>query len=214
MNNEIINKLRYDYSSRTLDEKKVLQSPIAFFDVWMKEALQAELMEPNAFVLSTVNADNKPSSRIVLLRAYNENGFIFFTNYHSRKGQNIDVNKNVCFNFFHQAIERQIRIEGTISKVSEADSDTYFNSRPLGNRLGAWASDQSEKIPSRQILEEKQNEFEAKYKDIEIPRPPHWGGYICKPNYFEFWQGRSNRLHDRICYELVNNNWQTARLSP
>jgi pyridoxamine 5'-phosphate oxidase len=214
MSNSIINNLRYDYSSKTFDEKDALHNPLTQFEVWMNEALQAEVMEPNAFVLSTVDSSNKPSSRIVLLRGYDKNGFVFFTNYESRKGNDIDFNNNVCFNFFHQSLERQIRIEGTVEKISEAASDEYFNSRPFGNRLGAWASNQSEKIASRDALEEKQIELEKKFADGNIPRQEHWGGYICKPNYYEFWQGRSSRLHDRIAYELNNNIWKISRLSP
>jgi pyridoxamine 5'-phosphate oxidase len=214
MSNSIINKLRYDYSSKTFDEKDALRNPLTQFDVWMNEALQSEVMEPNAFVLSTVDSMRKPSSRIVLLRGYDENGFVFFTNYNSRKGDNMDVNQHVCLNFFHQSLERQIRIEGVVQKIDTAASDDYFNSRPLGSRLGAWASNQSEKIASREVLERKQKELEEKFADGNVTRPPHWGGYVCKPNYYEFWQGRNSRLHDRIVYESANNQWQIARLSP
>ena len=214
MSNSIINKLRYDYSSKTFDEKDALRNPLTQFDVWMNEALQSEVMEPNAFVLSTVDSMSKPSSRIVLLRGYDENGFVFFTNYNSRKGDNMDVNQHVCLNFFHQSLERQIRIEGVVQKIDTAASDDYFNGRPLGSRLGAWASNQSEKIASREVLERKQKELEEKFADGNVTRPPHWGGYVCKPNYYEFWQGRNSRLHDRIAYESKNNQWQIARLSP
>lgn len=214
MSNSIINKLRYDYSSKTFDEKDALRNPLTQFDVWMNEALQSEVMEPNAFVLSTVDSMSKPSSRIVLLRGYDENGFVFFTNYNSRKGDNMDVNQHVCLNFFHQSLERQIRIEGVVQKIDTAASDDYFNGRPLGSRLGAWASNQSEKIASREVLENKQKELEEKFADGNVTRPPHWGGYVCKPNYYEFWQGRNSRLHDRIVYECANNQWQIARLSP
>jgi len=214
MSNSIINKLRYDYSSKTFDEKDALRNPLTQFDVWMNEALQSEVMEPNAFVLSTVDSMSKPSSRIVLLRGYDENGFVFFTNYNSRKGDNMDINQHVCLNFFHQSLERQIRIEGVVQKIDTAASDDYFNGRPLGSRLGAWASNQSEKIASREVLERKQKELEEKFADGNVTRPPHWGGYVCKPNYYEFWQGRNSRLHDRIAYESTNNQWQIARLSP
>lgn len=214
MSNSIINKLRYDYSSKTFDEKDALRNPLTQFDVWMNEALQSEVMEPNAFVLSTVDSMSKPSSRIVLLRGYDENGFVFFTNYNSRKGDNMDINQHVCLNFFHQSLERQIRIEGVVQKIDTAASDDYFNGRPLGSRLGAWASNQSEKIASREVLERKQKELEEKFADGNVTRPPHWGGYVCKPNYYEFWQGRNSRLHDRIVYESANNQWQIARLSP
>jgi len=214
MSNSIINKMRYDYSSKTFDEKDALRNPLTQFDVWMNEALQSEVMEPNAFVLSTVDSMSKPSSRIVLLRGYDENGFVFFTNYNSRKGDNMDINQHVCLNFFHQSLERQIRIEGVVQKIDTAASDDYFNGRPLGSRLGAWASNQSEKIASREVLENKQKELEEKFADGNVTRPPHWGGYVCKPNYYEFWQGRNSRLHDRIVYESTNNQWQIARLSP
>ena len=149
-----------------------------------------------------------------MLRGFDHHGFVFFTNYHSRKGQEISTNPHVCLNFFHQPLERQIRIEGMIEKISEEASDEYFNSRPMGNRLGAWASNQSEKIASREVLEIKQSELEKKFSNGIVPRPPHWGGYICKPSYFEFWQGRQSRLHDRISYEMQGNSWSIARLSP
>lgn len=214
MSNHIISQLRIDYSSRTLDEKDAIRNPFLQFEVWMNEALQAELPEPNAFVLSTVDEDMQPSSRIVLLRGFGQEGFVFFTNYLSRKGHEISHNPKVCLNFFHQALERQIRIEGSIEKISEEASDEYFHTRPVGNRLGAWASNQSEKIASREIIEKKQAALELKYKNGNVPRPPHWGGYICKPNYFEFWQGRQSRLHDRICYEKDASIWNISRLSP
>jgi pyridoxamine 5'-phosphate oxidase len=214
MSNHIISQLRIDYTSRTFDEKDAVRNPFLQFEVWMNEALQSEVTEPNAFVLSTVDEQHKPSSRIVLLRGFDENGFVFFTNYLSRKGKEISLNKNVCLNFFHQPLERQVRIEGTIEKITEQASDEYFHSRPVGNRLGAWASNQSEKIASREILEDQNSELEQKFADGNIPRPPHWGGYIVKPTYFEFWQGRQSRLHDRISYEKNGNAWQIARLSP
>ena len=214
MSNHIISQLRIDYSSRTFDERDAIRNPFVQFEVWMNEALQSELPEPNAFVLSTVDEDHKPSSRIVLLRGFDQDGFVFFTNYLSRKGQEIATNPHVCLNFFHQALERQIRIEGSIEKISAEASDEYFNSRPVGNRLGAWASNQSEKIASREVIERKQSELEKKFSDGNVPRPPHWGGYICKPTYFEFWQGRQSRLHDRISYEKQGSSWNIARLSP
>lgn len=214
MSTHIISQIRIDYSSRTFDEKDAVRNPFLQFEVWMNEALQSEVIEPNAFVLSTVDDQNHPSSRIVLLRGFDQDGFVFFTNYLSRKGQEISTNPNVCLNFFHQPLERQIRIEGSIEKISTEASDEYFNSRPKGNRLGAWASNQSEKITSREVLELKQVELEKKFSDGNIPRPPHWGGYICKPSYFEFWQGRESRLHDRISYEKQGSQWNIARLSP
>jgi pyridoxamine 5'-phosphate oxidase len=164
--------------------------------------------------LSTVTSGGKPSSRIVLLKGYDEQGFVFFTNYSSDKGQQISQNHFAALLFFWKELERQVRIEGVVSKVSDEESDAYFNSRPVGSRLGAWASPQSQKISDREVLNKELKKFTEQFDQEDIPRPTHWGGYRVKPTKIEFWQGRSNRLHDRILYEQVNDNWLVSRLAP
>jgi pyridoxamine 5'-phosphate oxidase len=164
--------------------------------------------------LSTVTSTGKPSSRIVLLKGYDEEGFVFFTNYSSDKGRQLMQNHFAALLFFWKELERQVRIEGVVSKVSEEESDAYFNSRPVGSRLGAWASPQSQKISDREVLNNELMKFTEQFDQENIPRPAHWGGYRVKPTRIEFWQGRSNRLHDRILYEQDNDNWQISRLAP
>lgn len=205
--------LRQNYTRNELIEENVLKNPFSQFDKWFKEAIDAEILEPNAMCVSTVS-NGKPSSRIVLLKGFDENGFVFFTNYQSHKGIEIEQNKAVAINFFWAELERQVRIEGEIEKVSEAESVEYFHSRPVGSQIGAWVSEQSKVIPNRQVLEEKQVELENKFKDSIIPKPPHWGGYRVKPNSIEFWQGRPSRLHDRLLFTKVGDDWKIERLSP
>jgi pyridoxamine 5'-phosphate oxidase len=164
--------------------------------------------------LSTVSPEGRPSSRIVLLKGYSEEGFVFFTNYTSDKGKQIEHNQHVSLLFFWKELERQVRIEGVASQVAAEESDAYFDSRPVGSRLGAWASPQSQKIADREILDKELEKITAQFSEQQIPRPPHWGGYRVKPTRIEFWQGRSSRLHDRILYELVDENWQISRLAP
>lgn len=211
-----LKNLRKEYAKEELDIHDVQQNPLNQFQIWMNEALKADIEEPYAMTLSTADLSGKPSSRIVLLRGVTDLGFVFFTNYESKKGKELQVNPFAALNFFWPDLERQIRIEGVVSKTSSEDSEAYFHSRPKGNRLGAWASDQSRKIESKQALALKANHIEQKFEDTEfVPCPEHWGGYIIQPTYFEFWQGRPSRLHDRICYEQDDSqNWIISRLQP
>jgi pyridoxamine 5'-phosphate oxidase len=206
--------IRKDYQLKSLSEQEVDQNPFAQFSVWWNEAVQSDIVEVNAMTLSTVTSTGKPSSRIVLLKGYDEEGFVFFTNYSSDKGRQLMQNHFAALLFFWKELERQVRIEGVVSKVSEEESDAYFNSRPVGSRLGAWASPQSQKIRDREVLNNELMKFTEQFDQENIPRPAHWGGYRVKPTRIEFWQGRSNRLHDRILYEQDNDNWQISRLAP
>lgn len=210
-----IQTLRKEYTKEELDISVVDKSPILQFKSWFEEALSAEVNEPNAMVVSTVSVDNKPSARVLLLKGFDENGFSFYTNYESKKGKQLALNPNACITFFWPELERQVRIEGVITKVSAKESDDYFAVRPKGSQIGAWASPQSMVIPSRDILVHNQEALDEKYASSKVDRPEHWGGYILKPNLIEFWQGRHSRLHDRICYELnASNNWKIERLAP
>jgi pyridoxamine 5'-phosphate oxidase len=207
--------IRKDYMQATLDEADLGENPIVFFEKWFAQADAAMVNEVNAMTLATVDDQSKPHARIVLLKAIDDKGFTFFTNYQSNKGKNLSVNPNAALVFFWPELERQVRIEGLIEKVSEAESDTYYLSRPRGSRLGAWASPQSSIIENRAVLEAKEKEFLEHFDGKEIHRPEHWGGYRLQPNRVEFWQGRSSRLHDRICFELdKTNQWQKFRLAP
>lgn len=206
--------IRKDYQLKSLSEHEVDQNPFTQFSVWWNEAVQSDIVEVNAMALSTVTSAGRPSSRIVLLKGYDEQGFVFFTNYSSDKGQQLTQNHFAALLFFWKELERQVRIEGIVSKVSEEESDAYFNSRPAGSRLGAWASPQSQKISDREVLNNELMKFTEQFDQDNIPRPAHWGGYRVKPTRIEFWQGRSNRLHDRILYEQDNDNWQISRLAP
>ncbi len=210
-----ISDIRKDYSLQVLQEADVQSNPMMQFDRWWKEALESQIEEVNAMTLATASSTGKPSARIVLLKGVEENGFVFFTNYNSHKGKEIAENPFACLVFFWKELERQIRIEGTIEKISEADSDAYFYSRPVGSRIGAWASPQSIVITSREVIEENVSELAKSFAGKEIDRPPHWGGYIVKPELVEFWQGRSNRLHDRIQYRISESGeWLIERLAP
>ena len=212
--NKQIADIRTDYKLKSLSESDVSGNPFTQFGVWWDEAIEANLEEVNAMTLSTASKDGRPSSRIMLLKGYDEKGFVFFTNYESNKGKNIAENPYVSLLFFWKELERQVRIEGSIEKLETEYSDEYFYSRPVGSRIGAWASKQSRSIESRAVLEADFKEIANQFDGIEVPRPDHWGGYRVVPNKIEFWQGRSNRLHDRIVYEPVNNDWRIKRLSP
>lgn len=215
MINQKIADLRQDYRLATLDERAVLAQPLQQFEQWWQEVIKSELEEPNAMTLATSTPDGKPSARIVLLKSFNEEGFLFFTNYESRKGRELAVNPRVSLLFFWKELERQVRIEGTVIKAPAAVSDEYFNSRPAGSRIGAIASPQSEVIAGREVLEEKVKALEAEHPEHTPQRPEHWGGYIVQPQVMEFWQGRSNRLHDRLRYTLQpGNEWIIERLAP
>lgn len=206
--------LRENYTKGSLDVKDVATTPIEQFQEWFDEAVASQLLEPNALLLSTVSNENKPSTRVLLLKGL-DNGFTFYTNYLSRKGTELAENPNACITFFWAELERQVRIEGLIEKVSAEESDTYFHSRPRGSQIGAWVSNQSMVIEHREILEEREKHLIEKFGNEPIPRPPHWGGYRLVPNYIEFWQGRPSRLHDRIAYTLLENgDWKIDRLSP
>jgi pyridoxamine 5'-phosphate oxidase len=207
--------IRKDYKLQTLSENEVAADAIAQFDQWWHEALKSELEEVNAMTLATASANGIPDARIILLKGYDKKGFIFFTNYQSNKGKELEQNPNACLVFFWAALERQVRITGTVEKISAAESDAYFTSRPAGSRMGAWASPQSEVIAKRAIIEDNLKDIEQRFNDGIIPRPPHWGGYIVKPVQIEFWQGRASRLHDRIRYTLqVDSSWLIERLAP
>jgi pyridoxamine 5'-phosphate oxidase len=188
-------------------------NPFIQFEKWFDEAIKAEMLEPNAMVLSTVSNENKPSSRVLLLKKLDDKGFIFFTNYESRKGNEIANNPNASLLFYWDQLERQIRIEGIIEKITFEESDDYFQTRPYTSRIGAWASKQSQLLKSRTILVKDAAFLMAKYK-THVPLPPFWGGYRLIPTAIEFWQGRDSRLHDRIKYELIENEWQICRLYP
>ena len=206
--------IRRDFTLKSLDESQVVPDPMILFGQWFNEAVAAEALEPNAMVLSTATLDGRPSSRIVLLKQIKPDGFVFFTNYDSRKGQQIAENKYCALNFVWHELERQVRVEGSVEKLPAKDSDIYFEVRPEKSKLGAWASPQSEVIPDRDYLENLVAGFENRFKGKEITRPANWGGYIVKPHLVEFWQGRESRLHDRIQYKLMDKGWIIERLAP
>lgn len=209
-----INTLRHDFAMQTLDEKQVNSNPIQQFEAWFKEAVNAKVNEPNAMTVCTATKDGKPSARILLLRNFSENGFVYYSNYTSRKGREIEENPNCSLLFFWPELERQVRIEGTVEKQTAEESDLYFNTRPRSSKLGAWTSEQSKVIASREILAKEFELFSAKFPDEQVPRPPHWGGYLLQPLSVEFWQGRPSRLHDRILYTKGNDCWKIERLAP
>ena len=206
--------IRKDYMLRSLSENEVIKSPISQFSIWWDEAISSNIDEVNAMTLATVNEHGYPEARIVLLKDFNEKGFVFFTNYESRKGKSLLSNPKASIVFFWKELERQVRIQGVVEKISEEDSTAYFTSRPVESKIGAWASPQSEVIESRIFLEERFKNYELQFSDQEIPKPPHWGGYIIKPSRIEFWQGRPGRLHDRIEYNKNNEGWTIERLAP
>jgi len=215
MNQADIQNIRSEYLAASLSETDTNADPIKQFDKWFNEALKAEVTEPTAMTLATATTDGRPSARIVLLKGFNNDGFVFYTNYLSRKGKEIGKNPLGSLLFFWAGLERQVRIEGVIEKVSREDSEQYFHSRPRASQLGAVASPQSQEIADRDVLESKFNQADAQYGDQEIPKPSFWGGYILKPRLIEFWQGRRSRLHDRILYKKVDNkNWKKVRLAP
>lgn len=210
-----IASIRKNYSRQALTEESVSNDPLDQFKVWLNEAILSEVLEPTALVLSTVSADCRPSARVVLLKEVSSDGFVFFTNYDSRKGQQLAENPYASITFFWAELERQVRIEGTIGKVAADVSDVYFHSRPRGSQIGAWASPQSREINSRVELEQAEARFEKDFANLDIvPRPQHWGGYVLKPERIEFWQGRPNRLHDRIVFEQADTQWTRKRLAP
>ncbi|AUI66742.1 MULTISPECIES: pyridoxamine 5'-phosphate oxidase [Glaesserella] len=207
-----LHHIREEYSKQALSKADCAANPLEQFQKWLNEAMQAQVNEPTAMNIATVQ-NGKPSSRMVLLKELNEQGFVFFTNYRSRKGQAIAETPYVALTFFWAELERQVRIEGKISPISEQASDDYFQSRPYTSRIGAWASEQSKIIASKQILLARAAKFTLQYP-LHVPRPNHWGGYVVIPDYIEFWQGRPSRLHDRICYSLEQGQWVKTRLAP
>jgi pyridoxamine 5'-phosphate oxidase len=207
--------IRKEYRLQSLIENNVDPDPIKQFEKWWLQAIESNIEEANAMTLATCTVDGKPSARIVLLKGITENGFIFFTNYHSKKGRQISDNPFVSLVFFWKEIERQVRIEGQIKKISKDDSDAYFASRPLESRIGAWSSPQSEVIKNRETLEKNVADYTNKFQSQNIPKPENWGGYIVIPTLVEFWQGRPGRLHDRLQYTVSENlNWKIERLAP
>ena len=205
--------LRQEYMRSGLSESDVDRDPMRQFERWFEDALRAELPLVNAMTLATVGAAGKPSARVVLLKGVEGGGFVFYTNYASRKGRELEAKGSACLVFMWSPLERQVRIDGTIERVSGADSDAYYKSRPLGARLSAWASPQSEAVASRKVLETAMEDARKRYGDAP-PRPSHWGGYRCLPTEIEFWQGRADRLHDRLVYKRQGTGWTVERLAP
>ena len=205
--------LRKDYALKTLDERQVDRDPMKQFGVWMVEAIHAQVPEPTAMTLATADAKGRPAARIVLLKGVDPKGFVFYTNYESRKGREMAANPMAATTFLWKELERQVRVEGAIEKVSAEESNAYFETRPLGSRIGAWASPQSEAIESRDWLETRWAQFTDRYGE-KPPRPPHWGGFRLLPEYVELWQGRMSRLHYRIAYRRAKEGWNIFRLAP
>ncbi len=209
-----LSDLRKVYQKQSLLEETVDNNPLDQFKVWWDEVIKSGIDEPNAMNLSTCSTDGKPSSRIVLLKEVNEKGFIFFTNYDSRKGKEMRQNNFVSILFFWKELERQVRIEGKVEQIPAAKSDEYFASRPRESQVGAWSSPQSEVIESRSVLEKNEKQYADRFQDQNIERPKHWGGYLVIPHQIEFWQGRPGRLHDRLRYSLREKQWVIERLAP
>lgn len=212
-----LSEMRKSYERQGLSKNEVSQNPYEQFKAWFEVAKNTpEIYESNAMTIASVSATGHPSTRTVLLKGIQENGLLFYTNYNSRKGKELAENPNISVLFYWGYLHQQIRIEGTVEKISPEKSTQYFQSRPKGSQIGAWASPQSQVIESRTILSEKLNELEKQYKDqAQLPRPEHWGGYLIQPRYWEFWQGQRNRLHDRICYTLgEEKSWKIERLAP
>jgi len=210
----MLRDIRINYQKYELDENSAKRNPYDQLVLWLEEAVKEKVQEPTAMVLSTIDQEGNPESRVVLLKELTVEGLVFYTNYKSKKGEQINVNSNVSIVFFWPDLERQIRIKGIAEKISEEESNSYFLSRPIDSQLGAWASPQSQVIESRKVLNENYSYYQEYFRNSEIKKPPHWGGFLIRPEYFEFWQGRSNRLHDRIEFVRTGNLWNIHRLAP
>lgn len=208
-----LHAIRQEYSKQDLSEQECAASPIQQFEIWLNDAINAQVHEPTAMNVATVDEQGKPSARMVLLKEINQQGFVFFTNYHSQKGRALTQNPVAALTFFWPELERQVRVEGRVFRLPENESDEYFKSRPYTSRIGAWASEQSQVISSKNVLVMRAAATAAKHP-LHVPRPPHWGGYIVQPEMVEFWQGRPSRLHDRIRYCLDKGEWRKERLAP
>jgi pyridoxamine 5'-phosphate oxidase len=213
MNRTDLADLRRDYAGKALTKDSVASDPLIQFNTWLDEALNSEITDANAMTVATVDADRRPSSRVVLLKGLDEQGFVFFTNYDSKKGSDLAANPNVSLSFFWPQLQRQVIISGTAEKISVDESAAYFRTRPVDSQIAAWASEQSSPLDSRAALDAKFQKMREKFGD-NIPLPPFWGGYRVLPERMEFWQGRASRLHDRIVYQLVDERWIIERLSP
>ncbi len=214
MNNAHIAAIRKEYLLKEFDESHLVADPFNQFKLWFKEAIESEVNEPNAMMLATASANGQPHARIVLLKGFDHEGPVFFTNYQSDKGEQIKENNKVALTFFWPELERQVRIEGTATQIHPEQSDEYFYSRPIGSQIGAHVSPQSKVIVNRMFLEVRVREFEKLFSEQPLLRPEHWGGYLVKPHLFEFWQGRSSRLHDRFLFSRKGTGWQIERLAP
>jgi pyridoxamine 5'-phosphate oxidase len=209
-----LSELRQSYTKDSFSEEDLLPTPFEQFEKWFRQAMESQLEEPNAMCLATVSKEGQPSTRIVLLKDFSTKGLAFYTNYESRKAEELEASGKAAANFLWLPLQRQVNVTGRVERVSRADSLKYFLSRPFGSQLGAWSSPQSKVITSRSILETKLDQMKRKFAEGKVPLPDHWGGYRIVPDWFEFWQGRANRLHDRFAYRLVDGEWTTERLAP
>ena len=210
-----LNQIRHEFTSAPLNEDSVGDNPVELYADWLEQAVGSQILDPKAMVISTVDGEGKPSSRVVYNRGITSDGFKFYTNYDSRKGKDLETNPHISVNVFWPEMERQIRMEGLVTKLDEAESDAYFKDRPRDSQIGAWASSQSNLVKDRNELEGLVKEYTKKFEGVDVPRPENWGGYFIKATYFEFWQGRPARLHDRIVFELkLDKTWSKSRVAP